>query len=326
MKLEIIVPHYREPWETCRYLFDTLATQRGFDLKDLRVTVVNDGDCLLDEENFKSYPYEIRYLIKKHEGVSAARNYGLDNSDAEYVMFCDADDGFLNNYGLHLVDAAMKEGFDFLISNFVEETKDDQGNPVIIRHDRDLTFMHGKAYRRQWLVDNRIRFDPKMTLHEDGYFNMVVYAVMNNGGKSKFIETPFYLWRWNDNSVVRSNREDFVLKTYEDVIGARFGVCRELQERGYEKEFRTAVCITVMNSYYDHQKTSYYLPRNEKYLRKSERIVKRFLDMYLPVVYNMTNEEVAEIANASRANAVKNGMLIERETLKQFIKRIQGVK
>ena len=63
MTLDIIIPHYKEPWETCKYLFDTIATQRGICFDNVKAIVVNDGDCLLDEEHFKGYPYQIEYLL-----------------------------------------------------------------------------------------------------------------------------------------------------------------------------------------------------------------------------------------------------------------------
>ena len=208
MTLNIIVPHYKEPWELCKYLFDSIAMQRGVPFNLVKVIVVNDGDdCVLSAMEWADYPYTVDYIIKPHGGVSAARNAGLMEADADYVMFCDADDGFLNNYGLHLLFSAMQEGADYIVPSFVEETFDADGNATIINHDMDLTFMHGKVYRRQFLIDNNLLFDPAMTLHEDGYFNMVVYATAQHEGKMKTISTPIYLWKWNDNSVVRSNRK-----------------------------------------------------------------------------------------------------------------------
>ena len=223
MTLNIIVPRYKEPWELCKYLFDSIALQRGVPFESVKVTVVNDGEeDVLDYAVFDGYPYKVEYIIKPHGGVSDTRNAGLEHSDADYVMFCDADDGFLNNWGLHLIFAAMQEGFDLLIANFVEETFTAEEKAfTIINHDQDLTFMHGKVYRRQFLLDHELLFDPTMTLHEDGYFNMLVYATAQHEGKIKNVNTPIYLWRWNDNSVVRSNRKDFVLKTYPDVVLTR---------------------------------------------------------------------------------------------------------
>lgn len=322
MRLDIIVPHYKEPWEVCKYLFDSIALQRGISFDNIHVVVVNDGDCLLDEEHFKGYPYKIDYLPKEHGGVSAARNYGLDHSTADYVMFCDIDDGFLNNYGLHLIFAGMQEGADYIVSSFVEETFSADGVMTIVPHDNDLTFMHGKAYRRQFLIDNDLRFDPAMTLHEDGYFNMLVYAVANHVGKIKNINTPIYLWRWNDNSVVRSNRQDFVLRTYPDVMLTRTGLCDELKRRGYDEDYKTAVCMTVMNSYYDFQKTSYLTEKNRKHAAVAEKAFKGFWVKFRKAFLDCTNQQIAEIARVARENAYKNGMLYEQVALKTWLQHI----
>lgn len=322
MTLDIIVPHYKEPWETCKFLFDTIATQKGIYFGNIKVIVVNDGDCVLSDDCFESFPYKVEYLKKQHGGVSAARNYGLDHSAADYVMFCDIDDGFLSNYGLHLVFSAMQEGYDYIYSNFVEETFTDNNTPTIVRHDNDFTFMHGKVYKRSFLADHNLRFDPAMTIHEDGYFNTVALVTAQKEGKMKCIETPFYLWVWNDNSTVRSNREDFVLRTYDKLMQTRIGACQQLKDRGYEEEFKTSVCMTVLNSYYDFQKPSYYTDKNKEHLRKAEKAFKQFWKKYGKVFLECTNMEVAEIAQTARANACKNGMLMERQDLRSWLKHI----
>ena len=324
MKLDIIVPHYKEPWELCKYLFDTLATQRGVLFENIRVIMVNDGDdVILTEYLYGGYPFTVDYIVKEHGGVSAARNAGLNESKADYVMFCDIDDGFLSNYGLHLVFSAMQEGFDMLCGAFIEETWDADGNPMITAHTHDLTFMHGKAYRRQFLLDNELFFDPAMTLHEDGYFNMLTYGVASNGGKVKYIDTPFYLWRWNDNSTVRKDRQDFVLKTYEHVMQTRIGLCDEFKRRGLSEEYETAVCMTVLNSYYDFQKPSYRIAKNRKYTAAAEKAFKAFYKKHGKAFTNCTNLKVAEVAKAARDNATKNGMLMEQEDIRTFLKHIE---
>ena len=325
MKLDIIVPRYKEPWELCKYLFDSIALQRGIPFECVKVTVVNDGDeDVLDRAVFDGYPYQVEYITKPHGGVSDTRNAGLERSEADYVMFCDTDDGFLNNWGLHLIFSAMQEGFDLLVANFVEETFTAEEKAfTIINHDQDLTFMHGKVYRRQFLLDHDLWFDPTMTLHEDGYFNMLVYATAQHEGKIKNISTPIYLWRWNDNSVVRSNRKDFVLKTYPDVMLTRLGISAELKRRGYEEDYVTSVCMTVLNSYYDFQKTSYHVRENAKYLKEAEKAFKGYWKKYGKVFTNCTNQKIAEIARVARENAYKNGMLFEQQDLKSWLRHIE---
>ena len=330
MKLDIIVPHYKEPWSVCKFLFDTIGTQRGILFDNIRVILVNDGDSILfgsmEEAMYKlsEYPFTVDYIVKEHAGVSAARNAGLDASDADYVMFCDSDDGFLNNYALHLIFSSMQEGFDLCIGNFIEETFDKDSNPVIVNHNEDLTFMHGKVYRRQFLIDNDIRFDESMNIHEDGYFNMLVYSTLQfKKCKLKKLSTPIYIWRWNNDSTVRKDHEDFVLKTYEDVMKTRIGICRIQKERGMDDFYKASVCMTVLNSYYDHQKPRYHLEKNAKYLRKAEKEFRKFWMEFKDTFNDQTNQYIAEVAQAARANAVKNGMLMEREDLKSFLKYIE---
>lgn len=284
--------------------------------------MVNDGDeDVLDASCFQGFPFPIAYVTKPHGGVSDTRNVGLLKSTADYVMFCDSDDGFLSNLAMYLIFSAMAEEPDYIVSTFIEEIVND-GNAAIVRHDNDYSFMHGKVYRRQFLLDHELFFDYAMTIHEDGYFNTLVYAVTQREGKLKKIESPFYLWRWNPNSTVRRDSGDFVLKTYRQLMQVRLGIADELVRRGYDKELKISVCMTVLNSYYDFQKPSYIEPKNKNLRENAERAFKDFWKKYKKVFYDCTNYEIAEMAVSARANATKNGMLFEQQDLKSFLKHI----
>ena len=324
MTLDIIVPRYKEPWELCRYLFTTISTQEAIDFNNIKVIMVNDGDQnVLEKTCFEGFPYRIEYYVKPHGGVSAARNAGLMASKADYVMFCDADDGFLSNFGIYVIMAAANEGADYINSSFIEETLDKDGNMILVPHKGDYTFIHGKAYKRSFLMDNDIQFDPEMTIHEDGYFNAVAYAVASKTGIVKNIESPFYIWRWNPKSVVRNDRSDFVLKTYGHLIQTHIGMAEQYKARGYDKELRLSVGMTVLNSYYDFQKTTYTQPKNRQLKEKAERAFKKYWMAYKKIFNDMTYQEIGELAVAARANAVKNGMMIEQMDLKSWLKHIE---
>jgi glycosyltransferase involved in cell wall biosynthesis len=324
LRLDIIVPHWKEPWSVCRYLFESLEWQIGINFDDLRVIVVNDGmhEPYEDIDELPKFPFEVVILKKEHEGVSAARNYGMDYTDADYFMLCDSDDGFLSALGLQMVFQQMKLGFDYLVTPFIEETRDIAGNWAIIRHDDDLTFMHGKAYRTAFMREHNIRFDPAMTIHEDGYFNMLFYTTAKHDGMLRSTKVPFYLWRWNENSTVRTNREDFVLRTYPQLMQTRVGISRELKSRGYEEEYKASTAMTVLNSYYDFQKPRYHMAKNARYLKEAEKAFKAFWFEFKKDFYQNTNEFVGKVAQEARNNARENGLLIENETLREFLNRI----
>ena len=175
MKLQILIPQYKETEEIIKPLLDSIEIQQNVDLKnDVGVIIVNDGtDVHLSNEFLNKYTYKIEYYLNEHKGVSATRNACLDYAIADYVMFCDADDMFYNACGLYIVFREITMGgFDSLISAFVEETRDPATRePVYINRDMDSTFVHGKIHNREFLLKNNIRWNDNLTIHEDSYFN-----------------------------------------------------------------------------------------------------------------------------------------------------------
>ena len=266
--LDLIVTHYKEPWSVGKKFFDMLALQRDINFGDVSVILVNDGEENELAGNWtKQYPYEICQISIPHGGVSRARNAGLDHSTADYVMFCDFDDTFLSALSLHLIFCGIAEDkWDLIRGSFMEETADDEGNLHLVPHDDDTTFIHGKVMRRKFLLDNGIRFHDALTIHEDGYFNSLVYCIAKSKGQEQKIKTPMYLWVWNENSVVRKDKsEDYVLQTYDHLMKQRTALTDAFIERQMADETLLTVVKTVCDSYYDFQQHTWKLPRN-KYL------------------------------------------------------------
>ena len=317
MKLTIVVPRYKEQFDVCHYLLDSLAIQRGCDLNEFEVLICNDGQ---DELKIpREYPFKIRQLCLEHRGVSATRNSGMDAAETPYIMFCDADDMFLNNYGLHLVFNSIEKDPDIIVPAFVEEQPHD-GKWVIIQHQNDdCTFVHGKVWKKQFLVDNNHRFDESLTIHEDGYF---VCIAMTIAKKIERITTPYYLWRWNETSVVRHDHDAFVLKTYKNVIDSRLAISKGLKERNLEKEFNTAVAKTITDCYYDFQFGDFRNPKYEPYAKKAAAEVRRYWNVYKEDFKKIPEPMIAECVHISRVNAYKKGFKLEKETLKNFINRV----
>lgn len=319
--LSIVVPHFRETWEMCHWLFDSIAIQRGCDLNEIEVVIVNDGGNELKIN--RDYPFVIRQINKEHSGVSATRNRGLDEAKGEYVMFCDADDMFLNNYALHLYLDAMKKEPNVIVPLFIEEQPKD-GRWVIIQHDNgDCTFVHGKAFKKKFLLDEGIRFDENLTIHEDGFF--VCVAITVAGASVHRMGTPTYLWRWNEKSVVRSNHEAFVLKTYDHVIKNRLALTAEMKKRGLEKEFNTTVVKTITDAYYDFQYGEFRdetIPKHKTLVSKAAEAVRLYWQIYKADFKKAKPELVGECVHLSRMNAYQKGFKLEKETLKGFIKRV----
>ena len=204
-KLDIIVPHYKEDIRLMDPMLGILKLQRNVAWDSFRVVVVCDGmDIEMPAGWGSDLPFTVAIHRVPHGGISAARNAGLDFSDAEWVCFCDSDDAFLTTNSLWALMDAMRDGINMITSEFYGETVNEHGTLVNLSefNGTDSVFVHGKVFRRQWLVDNNIRFDDELILHEDTYF-ITLAEFMCGESELKIVKFPTYLWQHNSKSVTR---------------------------------------------------------------------------------------------------------------------------
>lgn len=320
-KLSICITRYNEPWEICKNLFDSLAIQKGMSFDDVEILICNDGmEDVLPVECFADYPYTVKCIGHEKLGVSANRNIAMDNAEGEYIMFCDADDMFINAYSLHEILFECAKGFDYMCGCFIEEQPDPNGGWIIFNHTKDLTFIHGKVYNKQFLIDKELRFDEKLTMHEDGYFNTLVDLEATNKKMGTF---PLYLWVWNEKSVIRSyGKEEFLFKTYPMLMEVRKAMARQIVARGFINEFYDNVVSTVINSYLDFQKPYALNKENEEVVRKAKKSFKKFYKEFGSAYKECDINRISDMYAVSRFNAYSNGLRLEQQTLRDFLNEI----
>ena len=319
MRIDILVPQYREDVSVIRPLLDSIATQQNIDFENVGVIIANDGtDVLLDEAFLASYPYKITYLKCEHNGVSATRNAALDASKADYVMFCDADDMFYHNCALWFINREMEIGFDTLMSSFFEEGRHPETRePLYITHQTDSTFVHGKVHRRKFLVENNIRFNPDLTIHEDSYFNILCQQIAHPD-RAKYCQIPFYIWRWRDDSVCRHDPK-YILKTYRNMLDSNDALICQFLKRGMKEKAREFVSMMVYDTYYLFNKPEWKEQENQEYRQLTEErfraYYKKFNDLW-----NETPKEVKMvISNGIRQRSIQEGMEMENITLGDWL-------
>ena len=115
--VSIIVPVYKSE-ETLTRCVESLLAQTYKDLEILLVVEAPpDGSGILAEELAKR-DGRIRILNQKNEGVSNARNFGLQHAKGEYVRFVDSDDYVLPNSVEILVKVMEQTKADMVIAGF----------------------------------------------------------------------------------------------------------------------------------------------------------------------------------------------------------------
>ena len=319
MKLQILIPQYKETDEVIKALLDSIEIQQNVDLKnEVGVIICNDGsDVFLSDELLNSYTFPVEYYKEEHNGVSATRNACLDHAKADYVMFCDADDMFYNACGLYIIFREFENGgFDALFSSFIEESRDPKTkDPVYITHQQDSTFVHGKFYRRKYLLKEDIRFNPALTIHEDSYFN---FLAQHCAKELKFSPTPFYLWRWRDESVCRHDPK-YILKTYNNMLDSSTALVNEFIRRGKKQDAMFCATNMIYDAYFTMNKDDCINQENAEYRKATEKRFKKYYSDFRDLFDSIDEKVKAQIIMGVKNRMFAEGLLMESITFKDWI-------
>ena len=209
--LEIVITHYKEEWDVCKKQFLMLDLQRCVDWSEITVTVINDGGHRLPDDKLSDLSFPLRQIDIPHGGISMARNAGIENAKEPWIMFCDCDDCFANVFALqdvmNVLHSPKRDEFDMMWGECCEEDYINGAKLLyLMPKNKIFVFCHGKVYRRQFLLDEGIRFDPGLRFNEDSCFNAVIIArtPYQRIGEIKS-HAPIYAWIRRTNSVTTSD-------------------------------------------------------------------------------------------------------------------------
>lgn len=197
--LDIIIPAYNAKATLKRTLY-SIASQKKINHIAINVYVVNDFSDYDYQEiinPFKNY-FNIQELnTGKNMGPGFARQYGMDNSNQDYIVFMDSDDYFATPYSLQvLYKNIVESNSDLVISKFASEYN---GN-LQIKYS-SFTWLHGKIFNRTFLEKNDIKFN-NTRANEDCGFN---FLVKYHNPVVKEIDYVTYIWSENMQSITRRN-------------------------------------------------------------------------------------------------------------------------
>ena len=221
-KVSIIVPVYNvEKWlPEC---MDSLINQT---LEDIEIICIDDGspdNCgkILDEyaekdkEKFKRE--RIKVIHQENQGVSVARNSGLDIASGEYISFVDSDDYVHPKTYETAYKWAKKSNVDLLRFN---HRNFDDGKDNFDINDIDLSdgpilsleeylkndyanYTWGHLFKSNLIQDDNIRFTKDVIPADDTCFN---YRVFANVKSVKHIPGKFYNYRHNRFGQITSDK------------------------------------------------------------------------------------------------------------------------
>jgi glycosyltransferase involved in cell wall biosynthesis len=103
-------------------LGETIASALSQEDIDLEVAVVDDGSSDTSIDVLRQFGSAIRVLAGPHRGVSAARNWGISETNSEWIVFLDSDDVLLPGTLRKRLDAANTTGADVIVCDWEDVT------------------------------------------------------------------------------------------------------------------------------------------------------------------------------------------------------------
>jgi len=325
-KLQFLVPQYKETEEIISFLLNSIEAQECIDKKDIGVIICSDGgEYILDQKFLDKYTYDIDYVICKHRGVSATRNSALFLSDADYIMFCDSDDGFCNTFGVKIIfeniAISEKDGklFDLMSSQFYNERQADENSPWGLNIvDHNSVYIHGRIYRRGFLINNGLYFNEKIWANEDSFFNIMTNL---NAKVIKNLNVPIYCWRGNPLSVTHDPK--YIMKTLHQLIYSNDSVLEVMIGLNKdEKSIAQSAFDIICKVYLDMNKPCWYEKENEEYKDITIRTLQWYLNERGKLCECLTDDDKKTILQNTR-NTQHYGC-IEGITFNDFIKFVMN--
>lgn len=303
-RLQFLVPQYKETEEVISFLLDSIECQVGVDKKDIGVIICSDGgNYILDQKFLDKYSYDIDYVICSHRGVSATRNSAFLLSDADYVMYCDSDDGFCNTFAIKIIfqniDISEKEGkpFDLMSTTFYSENQGGGDTPWSLSiFDHNNVYIHSRVYRREFLVDNNLYFNEKIWANEDSFFNISTTFFSKN---TKALNIPIYCWRGNPQSVTHDPK--YIMKTLHQLIYSNDSVVETMLLLNKDKkDIAKTIFDVICKVYLDMNKPDWHKPENAEYKDITLKTLKWYINKRGTLCNVLTDEDKRIILQGAR--------------------------
>lgn len=220
--ISVIVPVYNVD----KYLKECIESIINQTYTNLEIILVDDGS--IDDSGSICDEYEkkdnrVKVIHKKNEGVSVARNIGLEIATGEWIGFIDSDDWIEVDYFTKMIKIALEKNVEIVVCGYnriVNKRKESINNSskTTIIDSREYLiktlnpqtgygFCHSKLYKRESIGD--VVFDSNLVVGEDALFNE---QIATNIKKCCMFGDCLYNYRLNSDSAVKRYDPNYATK------------------------------------------------------------------------------------------------------------------
>lgn len=210
MKLSIVIPVYNAE----KYIEKCIKSLWKVSNEEMEILLIDDGSTDNSAEICKemSNRYSaIHYFYQENQGVSAARNRGIQEARGEYLMFLDADD-FLKSIPWESFQKYLKGNYDFVgyaYDSLFEDGKcikepfpftemEERNKKKIFEILMTTPLLHtcwGKVFKKKNIKEHKISFPRDLKIGEDyvfvlKYFQTVTSPILVNDSILYYRQNP----------------------------------------------------------------------------------------------------------------------------------------
>lgn len=187
----------------------------------LEIMLVDDGSTDSSPDILDRYAAQfanVKVIHQANQGLSIARNRGLEEVCGEYIAFVDSDDWINPEQFVKLYHKALQDNADLILGNVHYVSPDgEEYSPFLplpesvtgsvlsgcfcfvefIKHGKFVPMVCSYLYRREWLEQNNLRFEP--VIHEDELWSVEALCLAERVVCADWV---FYYYRQHEGSIM----------------------------------------------------------------------------------------------------------------------------
>lgn len=215
--ISVIIPAYNSE----KYIERCVDSVKNQTYKKLEIIIINDGSTdntgNLISDIAKS-DSRIKIINQDNHGVSYTRNKGIDIAKGKYITFIDSDDYYEMDAIEHLYYIIISKNYDAVRGNYrlKKDSKVIETGVVEKQEVKDYLKLYNNIFdnslpsytvllliKREFLTNNNIYFDEKISMMEDTIFYTNLFSKHPNA----FLDDKItYNYEYNQDSASKSSK------------------------------------------------------------------------------------------------------------------------
>lgn len=214
---------------------------------DCEVVLVDDGSTdnsgTICDKYLSRYPHLTHVYHKQNQGAYPTRNFAMDCAHGQYLWFIDPDD-YIHPDAISNIRKSIETqqnpdvisaGYCKCNDNWIGEVVNANKEPQSISGEEYLTrgsfnaYLWANIYRRDFLLENHIRFNDQLNTQGDWLFNAQVYA----DAKTIYLADyqVYFYFQGNPNSTLNRSDKKHLLRGIENSMEAQINLLEFLMQR-----------------------------------------------------------------------------------------------